>query len=101
MNNMMDTASLGVGGVEEAGSRVGAAVKVVQGATQAMAGGAGALRSAADGAAGVVTSGGDGLRLVGSAAEGTGRALRQAGSTINNLSLSLPAAPKPKSKVQF
>lgn len=92
MNNLWETASKGVAGVETAGGRV------AQGAAQVMAGGKSVLRSAADGAEGVASSVNDGARLVGSAAGTTGRALQQAGGALNNLSLPYTAEAKPKSK---
>lgn len=76
----MDTTSWGVGGVGSA------AEGVLQGTGQDMAGGADAMRSAAQGAAGVVTS--------------ASAPLRQAGDALNNLSVPVTAAPKPKSKTQ-
>ena len=101
MNDLWETASKGVAGAEAAGSTLeGAAGRVSEGAAQAMAGGKSALDFAIDGAEGVSSSVRDGARLVGSAAETTGRALQQTRGALNNLSLPLTAEAKPKSKRQ-
>lgn len=80
MNNIVDTASWGVGGVGAAAERV------VQGAGQGMETGAAALRSTAERAATAVTS--------------AGSPMRPAAGVLNNLTLPLTPAPKPKSKTQ-